>query len=69
MPAVIDLPQLPAVQQLLAAEPAALRAAWEASDAVALEAEIHKYKTALSDVYAELRKLGKSPCSSAAACK
>lgn len=58
MPAVLDLPQLPSVQRLLQAEASALRQTWEASDAAALEAEIQKYKAALSDVLEELKRLG-----------
>ena len=48
----------PGVRELLDAEPAALRARWEALDAPALEAEIQGYKEALRSVLAEFTKLG-----------
>ena len=50
--------ELPAVRELLAAEGAALRARWEASDAPTLEAEIARYKGALAAVLEELQSLG-----------
>ena len=58
MPAILDLPGLPQVQNLLSAEGPALRASWAAANADELEQEIEKYKQALSEVLGELRRLG-----------
>jgi hypothetical protein len=58
MPAILDLPGLPQVQNLLSAEGPALRARWAAANADELEQEIEKYKLALSEVLGELRRLG-----------
>lgn len=54
----LELPGLPAVQELVGAPAGELRARWEALDVEQLEAEIQKYKGALSQVLEELKRLG-----------
>lgn len=55
---LVDLPSLPAVQELLRQEASALRVRWEASSAEELEAAIAQYKAALAQVLDEFKRLG-----------
>ncbi|KAL4457611.1 hypothetical protein ABPG75_012476 [Micractinium tetrahymenae] len=58
---LLDLPGLPAVQELVGAPVGDLRDRWAALDAEQLEAEIQKYKAALSQVLEGLKRLGVEP--------
>lgn len=56
---LMELPDLPVVQELVGAPAGELRARWEALDAGKLEDEIQKYKRALFQVLEELKRIGK----------